>query len=72
MVTKPTGENKILDLVPCSDPGMVEDVEVGCPVANSDHSVVEFKIVGKKSGEGKTNEVYSFYKGIYEKKKCIK
>ena len=42
MVTKPTRGNKILDLVLSSDPGLVEDVDVRCPVANSDHSVVEF------------------------------
>ena len=50
VVTKPTRGNNILDLVLFSDPEMVEDIDVKCPVVNSDHSVVEFKIVKKRGG----------------------
>jgi ribonucleases P/MRP protein subunit RPP40 len=47
------GSNRILDLVLSTEPGMVEDIEVGCPVANSDHCLISFKI---PIGEGKADE----------------
>jgi len=39
-VTKPTRGKNILDLVLSSDKEMVNDLEIQCPVANSDHNVI--------------------------------
>ena len=44
-VMKPTRDsNKTVDLVLSAEPGLIEEVEIGCPVANSDHYTVMFSI----------------------------
>lgn len=65
LVRKPTRGKYILDLVFCSDPEMVEDLEVSCPVANSDHNLMVFKVVRGKWGIVKMGEVYRYQKGNY-------
>jgi len=44
-VLAPTRGANILDLVLSSDPDIVENLVVGCPVANSDHNLLEFDIL---------------------------
>ena len=44
-VDKPTREGNILDLVLTSEPNMVEEVSVQCPVSSSDHNVILFRLV---------------------------
>ena len=36
--------NRIVDLVLSTEPGLVEEIEVGSPVANSDHCTISFKV----------------------------
>jgi len=44
-VMKPTRDsNRTVDIVLSTKPGLVEEVEIGCPVANSDHYTVMFSI----------------------------
>lgn len=66
VVTKPTRGKRILDLVLCSDPNTVVDLEVTCPVATSDHNVVTFCVVGKGGKRVKSGEAFSYQKGNYK------
>lgn len=43
-VRKPTRGENILDLVFTSEAGLVKDLEVGCPVGNSDHNLLSWVI----------------------------
>lgn len=44
-VMEPTRDsNRTVDLVLSTEAGLVEDIDIGCPVANSDHYTITFKI----------------------------
>jgi len=55
-VFAPTRGNNILDLVLCSDPDIVENLVVGCSIANSDHNLLEFDIVWGGDNRGVSSE----------------
>jgi hypothetical protein len=42
-----------LDLILSTEPGLVEEVEIGCPIANSDHYTITFKIPIKRETDTK-------------------
>ncbi len=44
VVTQPSRENNILDLVLVSDPDLVRDCEVGKKLGGSDHNIIRFNI----------------------------
>ena len=44
-VKEATRADGILDLILGTDPEMVEDVQVCCPIANSDHNVIMFAVL---------------------------
>ena len=44
-VKEGTREDNILDLVLSSEADMVENLEVACPISNSDHKVLYWKLV---------------------------
>lgn len=67
-VMEPTRGDSILDLVLSSEQGLVQEVKVDCPVANSDHNVITFVIplqVYHKGTGSKT--VYKYHKADYVK-----
>ena len=39
-VNTPTRGDKILDLVLSSEKALVNDMEISCPIANSDHNII--------------------------------
>ena len=44
-VLEPTRENNVLDLVLTNKSGVIENIEVGEPLANSDHNSIRFDII---------------------------
>jgi hypothetical protein len=44
-VKEATRGNNILDLVFSSEPDMVEDLLIDCPVSNSDHNVLRWTLI---------------------------
>jgi hypothetical protein len=68
-VMKPTRDsNKIVDLVLSTEPGLVEEVEIGCPVANSDHYTIMFRIPLQNNNDlRKKQEVRCYNKADYNK-----
>ncbi len=68
-VIKPTRDsNKTVDIVLSTEPGLVEEVEIGCPVANSDHYTIRFIIpLNNNKGWRKKQEVRCYNKADYNK-----
>jgi len=67
-VMMPTRGSSILDLVLCTEPDMVDNIEVGCPVANSDHNIIEFHLDWGTEGKKKSvGENCKYLKGNYRK-----
>ena len=64
-VLLPTRGNNILDLVLSSEQNMIEEVEVECPVSNSDHNVLLFKLNCKTEWVKKMMKNYRYDKGDY-------
>lgn len=68
-VLEPTRGDSILDLVLSTESGLVEEIKIECPVSNSDHNVVTFRIAQgidiKKKNKGVP--VYSYHKASYDK-----
>lgn len=71
-VLTPTRGGRILDLVLCSEPDLVENLEVGCPVANSDHKVLEFLLSWGGPEIDQRWKNFKYHKGNYDKiRSCI-
>jgi hypothetical protein len=66
-VKKATRGNNTLDLVFSTEPSLVEDVTIGCPVANSDHNVIYFKIPRRVDQRVSKQEVFNYHKADYVK-----
>jgi hypothetical protein len=66
-VKEATRGNKTLDLVFSTEPTLVEDVTIGCPVANSDHNVIYFKIPRRVDQKVSKQEVFNYHKAEYDK-----
>ena len=66
-VDRPTRGNHILDLILSTEPELVEGVNVGCPVANSDHNTIKFVIAAEIVGRNRKREVARYHKADYEK-----
>ena len=66
-VKQATRGNNILDLVLCSEIGMVSDLEVQCPVANCDHNRVVWTVLSDK-GNTTANSlvIYDFNRRKYK------
>ena len=64
-VTLPTRGSNILDLVLSTEQNMIEEVEVECPVSNSDHNVLLFKMICKTEWVKKRMKNYRYDKGDY-------
>ena len=62
-----TRGGKILDLVLSTEPTLVEEVTIGCPVANSDHNVIYFKIPRRVDRKASKQEVFNYHKAEYDK-----
>jgi len=47
---------------------MVDNIEVGCPVANSDHNIIEFQLDWGMEGKKKSvGENFKYHSGNYKK-----
>ena len=66
-VKNPTRGENILDLVLSSEPGLVDDLKIICPVANSDHNVITWQINFNTCSRGRTRETLNYNKGDYNK-----
>ena len=66
-VMEATRGNNILDLVLSTESGMVEDVEVKCPVDNSDHNVILFKVPVALEAKVNRQDVFSYHRADYKK-----
>jgi len=64
-VLAPTRGDNILDLVICSDSGIVENLVVGYLVANINFNLLEFDIVLGGQQSGQQQEFFCYYKGNY-------
>jgi len=60
-----TRGNNILDLLLTTEKNMVEEVEVTCPISNSDHNVLIFKLNCKIEMVKKQMKNYRYDKGDY-------
>src|SRR3989442_5763260 len=68
-VSKPTRGENILDLVFSSEENMVSEMEIRCPVANSDHNVLTWHLIyenGEESEHGKRQQSFKYDKGNYQ------
>jgi len=61
----PRDSMKTVDIVLSTEPGLVEEVEIGCPIANSDHYTIFFKIPFQ-TGSVKKKEIWCWNKADYE------
>ena len=59
-VKEATRGERTLDLVFSTEPALVEEVTIGCPVANSDHNVIYFKIPRRVDQKVNMQEVFSY------------
>ena len=64
-VKEATRADRILDLILSNDPEMVEEVKIGCPIANSDHNVIRFTILAGRERRSSKQEGYNFHKADY-------
>ena len=63
----PTRGDNTLDLVFSSEEGMIEDVRVSGHLANSDHNIVNFKLIKKSSITVNRQPTFAFHRGDYVK-----
>ena len=54
------GGTKILDLLLTSAPEMIEELQSGCPIANSDHCVLEFDLIIDTNEELNQNKTFKY------------
>jgi len=66
-VKLPTRGKNILDLILTSDPTMVEEVEVTCPISNSDHNLLSWRINCGVEAVKHNVINFSYNRGNYEK-----
>jgi hypothetical protein len=66
-VKEATRSDRILDLILSTEPELVEEVMICCPIANSDHNVIMFKIPNVVNFERKKTESFNFHKADYDK-----
>ncbi len=67
-VLVPTRDSKrTLDLVLSTEPELVEELIVSCPVANSDHYTIRFTVPVIKESKGNKQVVLNYHKADYEK-----
>jgi hypothetical protein len=66
MVGKAIRGRNILDLVLCGEPQRILEVEVECPVSNSDHAVLTWKVACEVDREEKKIVRYKYFKGNYQ------
>ena len=64
-VFEPTRDENILDLVFCSEIGMVEDMKVKCPIANSDHNLLSWSVLCDNVREEKKQSTFNYDKGNF-------
>jgi len=74
-VMEPTRNNNILDLIFSSELDMIEDLEIGCPVANSDHNILRWNLAYNSNEFKFKRDVFDYnkgdFKGIIKEHKCI-
>jgi Endonuclease-reverse transcriptase len=66
MVGKATRGRNILDLVLCGEPERILEIEVECPVSNSDHAVLTWKVACEVDREERKMVRYKYFKGNYQ------
>jgi len=64
-VQSATRGKNILDLVLSTEPDMVEDLEIHCPIANSDHNIIIFKVIYETVLDNNKQNVFNYHKGNY-------
>ena len=57
-----TRGGNVLDLIFSSDTGLVEDIEICCPISNSDHNSLLFKICVDVGDDSTSRVVYNYHK----------
>ena len=62
-----TRGDRILDLVFTSENEMVENLEVSCPVASSDHNVLTFRLILETVLDESSFKYLNYHKGNYGK-----
>ena len=62
-----TRGQSILDLIFSSEKGMVDNLQVGSPLANSDHNTITWSLQVKKIRDAEGNKVYNYNKANYSK-----
>ena len=66
VVDKPTRGSNFLDLILCSEEGIVENLQVGEPFSKSDHASLLFSIVGKVQKPPKQRKFYNYFNADYD------
>jgi len=74
-VMEPTRNNNILDIIFSSELDMIEDLEIGCPVANSDHNILRWNLAYNSNEFKFKRDVFDYnkgdFKGIIKELQCI-
>ena len=65
-VMEGTPEANILDLVLSSEPEMVENLEVTCPISNSDHKVIYWDLICETCTSSSEQKLFNYHKGNYK------
>jgi hypothetical protein len=65
LVDEPTRGNNILDLVITSDISIINSVTVGEPFETSDHQVIRFELIGKRSEVHHNKAGFNYFKANY-------
>lgn len=60
-----TRGQSILDLIFSSEKGMVDNLQVGCPLANSDHNTITWTLQVRKQRDVEGNKIYNYNKANY-------
>ena len=67
LVKEPTRENNILDLVLASNPNIVQGVDIGEGLSNSDHNIIRIKLGANATKSDNNRLVPDLYRGDYNK-----
>ena len=65
-IKQPTRGKNTLDLVLSSEENMIEEIEISCPISNSDHNTIFFQLICNIDEEESKVVNYSYDKADYQ------
>ena len=65
-IKQPTRGKNTLDLVLSSEENMIEEIEISCPISNSDHNTIFFQLICNNDDEESKVVNYSYDKSDYQ------